>query len=1012
MKQITLIAISMLCFSFTIMAQSTIGGTITDDQGVPLPGVNILEKNTTNGFVSDFDGNYTITVGGNATLVFSYVGFKTQEVAVNNRSNINIILLEDNEQLDEVVVIGYGAVKRDKIATSISSVKGEDIVTQVASNPAEALQGRASGVQVLSSGGAPGASPTILIRGVVTGTTNTSPLIVIDGVMQPSGTSLNSVNSQDIESVDILKDAAASAIYGSRASNGVVLITTKRGKEGKAVVNFDFNYGAQQWEKVEMAGAQEYIDIINTRRANDGTAPLYDPNDFGEGTDWWDEVVEDYAPVVNANIRASGGSENIKYSASASFFDQQSNYAKGWYQRVTTRFNVDFKISDKVTLKQDISPRIERWETTQGLLDNVLRIDPLTPVFIPQSEREGRNEFSIHGLPLNLVTNPVNALARHFDDNNFFGIFSNTQLNVKITPSITFSSQIGVNMSSRTRERFEPEYFLGPNRQLEINNYRERKTTNFDYVINNTITFEKTINEKHYFNVLGGILYDSRNWEYVEGFADGLPSNTNVNLRQLNAAQGETVRVEGNDATDNIWSAVFRTIYSFDGKYTLNSSVRVDRASRFAKDKNTGVFPGISFAWDVDSEDWFKSKAINNLRFKIGTGELGNQQIDRNGQFSLVGSGDFVFGGDRVPANFLNRLGNPLLQWETVRDKNVGVDLGLFNNAITLSAEYYEKTSEDLLFDVELPNYTGVPGVVSQNVGSFQSKGFDLNLGYNKNWNDFTLGLNLTVSSNESRAIELAPGNEVLLAQRRSTLGNRDIKRTELGGIVGQFLGYETDGIFQNQTELNSHTSEDGTIIQPNAQVGDLRFVDQNGDGELTDEDLVGIGNPFPDFFTGLNINMKYKRFDMSMQWYGTFGNDVWNSNLEYIYSGTQNLNVLAGTRDVVWSPTNTGARFPRLTELDRNGNYQNPSDLFVEDGSYIRLRNVQLGYNFKVKGFKRCRLYVSGQNLLTITDYSGFDPEVSGGDPSQLSIIDRYGVDYRRNPVSRTYLLGLNLTL
>ncbi|MFD2725164.1 SusC/RagA family TonB-linked outer membrane protein [Hyunsoonleella rubra] len=1018
MKQIALIAISILCFGFTITAQNTVEGTIKDDQGQPLPGVNILEKNTTNGFVSDFDGNYTMSVGDNAILVFSYVGFKTQEVAVNNRSRINVTLETDNAQLDEVVVIGYGAVKRDNIATSMASVKGEDIATQVASNPAEALQGRAAGVQVLSSGGNPGASPQILIRGITTFNGTTNPLIVIDGVLQPDGTSLNAINAQDIQSMDILKDAAASAIYGSRASNGVILITTKRGKAGKTVVNFDFNYGVQNWDKIDLANADEYIQVLNSRYQNDGLAgdnPLLSAYDGVTDTDWWEEVVEDYAPVINANVRASGGSEGLKYAASVSFFDQQSNFSKGWYQRVTGRFNVDFKISDRVTLKQDLSPRVERWENTPGLLNSVLRIDPLTPVFIPQSERVGlrNNEFSIHSLPINLVGHPINAAVRHFDESKFFAMFSNTQLNVKITPSLTFNSQASVNWTSNTREQFEPEYFLGPNRQLEINNYTERKTTSFDYVINNTITFDKTILDKHYFNVMGGILWDSTNRDWIEGFADGLPSNTKPELRELRAAQGETVRVDSDKIVQNLWSGIFRVIYSFDNRFTLNSSVRVDQSSRFPKNNRTAIFPSASLAWDVDSENWFKSETINNLRFKVGVGEVGNQVIPATGRFFSIGSDSYVLGGQRVLSNFLSQFGNEDLKWETVRDKNIGVELGLFNNTITFSAEYYEKTSVDLLFPVELPNYTGVPGNVWQNVGSFESKGIDIALGYNKTWNDFTLGLNLTLSTNETKAVELAPGNEVLLGLRREALGNQYGKQTVLGDPVGLFKGYQTDGIFQNQTELNAHTSEDGTIIQPNAQVGDLRFVDQDGDGRLTvDGDYVTTGNPFPDFFGGFNINMGYKRFDLSMQWYGTYGNDVYNAGLEYNRAGTQNLNVLAGTINEVWMPSNTGARFPRLTDQDPNGNYKSPSDLFIEDGSYLRLRNIQLGYNFNLKGFQKCRLYVSGQNLITITDYSGFDPEVSGQATGDNNIINQFGVDFGRSPVAKMYLLGLNLTL
>lgn len=1007
MKQIVLILTCFLCVSFTVAAQNNVTGTIIDDQGIPLPGVNIIEKNTTNGFVSDFDGNYTLSVNNNAVLIFSYLGFKTQEVSVNGRSNINITLITDNSQLNEVVVIGYGAVKRDKVATSMVTIDGEDIATQVASNPAEALQGKAAGVQVLSSGGSPGASPRILIRGITTANGTTNPLIVIDGVLQPNGTSLNAVNAQDVASFEILKDASASAIYGSRASNGVVLITTKRGKSGKATVSVDMNYGVQGWDKIESAGAQEYIRIQNARRTNDGNVPLFNADDFGEGTDWWDEVVDNFAPIVNANVRASGGSDDIKYSGSLGIFDQKANYSKGFYQRINGRFNVDFKISDKVNIKQDLSPRLERWENTPNLLFNSLRIDPLTSVFIPQSEREGRNEFSIFDESQNLVPNPVGQLARQFNENQFFAFFSNTQLNYKINSDFTFSTQFGLNISTQTSSTFNPEYFIGPTQQQEINDLTKTVTNNFDYVLNNTITFDKTINEKHYLNLLAGVLFDSETFDNLQGFRDGIPSNTNVNLRQLNAGEGETIRAFGRKETNNILSGVFRTIYSFDNKYFVNGSVRVDQSSRFAKGNRTGIFSSMALAWDIDSEDFFNSETINNLRLKIGAGEVGNQVINRNGQFSSVGSGDFVFGGERVVANFLGRFGNPNLQWETVKDQNFGIQMGLFNNAITIDAEYYVKTSEDLLFNVETPNFTGIPGVVAQNVGSFESKGIDITLGYNKTWDDFTLGLNLTVSTNESRAVELAPGNEIILGQQRARLGNRSIKITELGETVGLFQGFETSGIFQNQTELNSHTSEDGTIIQPNAQVGDLRFVDQNNDGVLNDDDLTTIGNPFPDFYGGLNVNMGYKKFDFSMQWYATVGNDVFNVNTEYITAGTQGLNTFAGLENQVWTPENTGAKYPRLTDNDRNGNYQNPSDLFIEDGSYLRLRNIQLGYNFSLKGISKCRLYLAGQNLITITDYSGFDPEVSSG-----GIINGLGVDTSGNPVAKTYLLGLNLTL
>lgn len=1012
MKQIFILLIAAICFSFSGTAQNIVSGTIIDDQGLPIPGVNILEKNTTNGYVSDFDGNFTMTVKDNAILVFSYIGYKTQEIAVNGKTTIPVKMITDNAELDEVVVIGYGAVSRDKITSSIATIKADEIAKVVASNPAEALQGKAAGVQVLSNGGAPGAAPRILIRGVTTFNGSTQPLLVLDGVLLPASTSLNFINPLDIESIQVLKDAAASAIYGSRASNGVLLITTKRGKTGKAKISLSASYGVQNTEKFETADAQEYIQVFNTRRLNDDPnadpSTLINPEDFGEGTDWWDEVIENNSPITNINLRASGGSENIKYSGSLSYFDQKSNVGVGSFERINGRFNTDFKISDKLSLKQDFSARIQYVVPTPGVLFNALRIDPTTDVFIPFSERVDRNEFSIFDRSTNLVPNPVGQLARSFANQDFNEFFTNTQLDYKIIPNFKFTTQFGLTLSTFRQKAFNPQFFIDTQEQNEVNQISERIDQSLGYVFNNTITFDKTILDKHYLNITGGILYDSEQTSFVSASRDGLPSDTDPNLRQITAATGETIQVGGNEGTDNILSGIFRTIYAYDNRYFFTGSVRVDESSRFAEGNRTGIFSSASFAWDVDSEKFFKSDVINNLRFKVAAGEVGNQNINRNGQFFSVGNDNFVFGSERVRGNILSRFGNPDLRWETVKDKNFGVDLGILNNTFTLSAEYYIKTSEDLLFDVNLPNFTGIPGRVAQNVGSFESRGFDLQLGYNKQIKDFSIGVDVTLSTNESRAVDLAPGNEVLFGASRARLGGSFVKITELDEIIGLFQGFKTNGIFQNQTELNSHTTEDGTLIQPDAQVGDLRFVDQNNDGNLNDDDVVTIGNPFPDFYGNVNVNLRYKKVDFSMQWYASVGNDVYNGNREYIISGTQGLNVQAGLIDQVWSPTNTNAEFPRLTNLDPNGNYRRVSDLFIEDGSYLRLRNIQLGYSLDIKGFNQFRVFVSGQNLLTFTKYTGFDPEVSSGN----NVINQFGLDFGRTPVARTVLLGLNLTL
>jgi TonB-dependent starch-binding outer membrane protein SusC len=1006
MKRFLILYLIIFIYVPGAFAQGIVSGVIVDEEGASLPGVNIFEKGTSsNGTVSDAQGKYSISAEPGATLVFSFIGFKSQEAVVTDQPLVNVTMISDIALLGEIVVIGYGDVRKDQVTSSISTVKGEELTRISASNPAESLQGKAAGVQVISSGGNPGASPQILIRGITTNN-GSQPLIVVDGVLLPSGTSLNFLNSADIENLQILKDASATAIYGSRASNGVVLVTTKRGKAGKTSINVDASYGVQRLEKIKMANAGEYIQVVNLRRTNDGDAPQYDPTNFTSSTDWWDETIENYAPISNYNIGVAGGNDKIKYAGSVSYFRQESNYEKGWYERITGRFNLDFQISDKVTIKQDLSPRFENYENTPGALFNILRIDPLTEVYLPQSEREGRNIFSIYEPSNNLVPNPVASIARIFNETRFFGFFSNTQLLYEITPDLTFTSQVGLNISTSRSDVFNPQYFLNVNQQQVINNVSRRTNEDFGYVINNTLNYKKTIG-KHYVSALGGFLFDSQRFNYLDGFREGVPNNENPNLRYLDAATGVGLTVNGNESVDNIFSVIGRVMYNFDQRYYFTGSLRVDESSRFPKNNRRGTFSSVSVAWDIDSESFFNVSFINNLRLKLGYGEVGNQNISRTGQFFSVGSENYVFNGNRVVTNFLSQFGNPNLQWETLKDQNIGIEASLFSNKLNFSIEYYKKTSEDLLFNVELPNYTGIPGLVAQNVGSFESQGIDIALGYNTKIGDFSLGLDMTMSTNQSRAKRLAPGNEQLFGQKREDLGNRFIKITEQDELVGLFYGFQTEGIFQNQTEINSHSSERGTLLQPNAKPGDLRFSDVTGDGVLNDDDLTTIGNPFPDFYGGITANAGYKRFDFSMQWYGTFGNDVFNYPTTFLYSGVQDVNVAAGALDKVWSPENSNAKYPRLTRQDRNGNYLRPSNLFIEDGSYLRLRNIQLGYNFKLRGFQKLRVYGSAQNLITLTSYSGFDPEVQAGG----NTINDFGVDYARNPVARTYLLGLNIT-
>ncbi len=1014
------IFIALLLVAPAYAQQQTVSGVITSSEdGELLPGVNILERGTVNGTVTDVNGKFQLNAGGNAVLIVSMIGFVTEEIEVANRSVIDISLTPDITRLQEIVVIGYGESSKKSISSSIVSVDGEDLTRMVTGNVSETLQGRVAGVQVISGGGAPGAAPRVLIRGVVTGRGGgTDPLIVVDGIPLPTGSNLNFLNPNDIKDMQILKDASASSIYGSRGSNGVILITTKRGSAGQTgTIQFDGSYGLMNFQEIPSANATEYANVVNQRRINDGDIPLYEnPGEFGEGTNWWNEVIRDYAPIQNYNLSINGGKEDLLFAGSLSLFDQESNYYdQGWWKRITGRFNIDYHINDKLKFQQDLSPRYEHWETTPNQLWNMLRIDPITDVFIPTDERVGRNEFSIYARSRNAVPNPVAAVARQFDETRFFGLFSNTAFEYKPINGLTLRTQFGINFTSQRRDVFRPEFDIDPNEQRLVNDVRRRFDSRFDWVWNNTVTYQKVIGD-HSITAMAGVVAEEFRNNLVQAHREDVPG-LKPELRYVDAATGTILDrhpffteqgVRGTETVRTLFSYLGRVMYDFKGRYFLTAAVRRDASSTFPENNRWGTFPSVSAAWDIAAEDFFSPAFVGSLKLKAGYGQIGNQNVPADGRFFAVDDRFYVFGGERVVTNFLAQFGNEELKWETVEDINIGLEGELWDSRLGFSVERYVKNSRDLLFPVELPNYTGVPGLVWQNIGSFESKGWDIALNYGDNIRDFTYNVGVTVTTNESIVDEIAPGNDQILLTKREDLGNRFLKIMEVGSVTGAFYGFKTDGIFRSQTEINSHTTNDGTLIQPNAQPGDIRFVDQNGDGQINDEgDLTILGNPFPDFTAGVNIDLGYKNWDLSMQWYGNFGNEVINYTRIFRLSGVQDVNVAEGLFSDAWSETNPDSDIPRLTNLDQNGNFQVPSDFLIEDGTFVRLKNIQVGYTLPLKSIQRLRFYISAQNLLTFTEYTGFDPEViQGGD-----IISGYGIDFGSYPLSRTLLLGLNVT-
>ena len=1004
-KYLILLALTMLS-TIALLAQNSTKGQVVSEEG-PLPGVTILEQGTTNGTITNVEGEFKINLSDeNAVLMISYVGFQRKLIPYNGQSDLGEIQLEvDNTNLEEVVVIGYGTAKKKEISSSIATVEAKDLTRMTVGNVSESLQGLASGVQVVNAGGSPGSAPQILIRGVVSNS-GTAPLIVVDGIPLPEGSNLNFLNPSDIKEMQILKDGSAASIYGTRASNGVILITTLRGKQGKASITGSGSFGLKELTKPSLAGAEEYAMVMNERQTNDGQPEIWDLANLIHDTDWWEEVYKDFAVVQNYNLQINGGSDKMNYLASMAYFRDDSHLKKGYYERITGRFNIDYSVNDHLFIQQDFNPRYEHWENTPNLFSSVITIDPLTPVFVPFDERDGRNEFSIYARSNNTVWNPVGAVARDFNKSYFFGLFTNTNVTYEITNGLSVSSRFGLNISQNRNDVFNPKFRIFPSQEERFeSSVSSGFTHRFGYVWNNLINYEKFFGN-HSFSATAGIVFERNQINWLSGSRTDVILN-DPKFRFLNATTGDGITANGNEGANSLQSYIGRIRYSYDDRYFILGSYRRDGSSRFPKTNKWANFFSASGAWNISNESFFNVPFISNLKLKTGFGQVGNQDIPESAYLFLVDNGDFVLGEneDRVITNYISQFGNPSLQWETVEDINVGIEAALFDNSFTFGIDRYIKKSKGLLFNTSLPLYTGAPSSILQNVGSFESQGWDINLGYNKRIGKFEINANATINTNMSKASELAPGNDRILATSVGGFGNNFLKITELGNVVGLFYGYETDGIFQNQTEINSHSTDNGTLIQPVAQPGDLRFVDQNNDGVIDEADITTIGNPFPDFYSGLNFTLTYKNWDMNMQWYGSFGNDIYNFTRSYRISGVSQQNVQAGLINEVWRENNTDAKYPRLSTTDPNRNFNRSSDLFVEDGSYVRLKNMQIGYSFDLPFVQTLRLYVSGQNLLTFTEYSGFDPEVSGG------IIDGLGLDFGKYPLSRTFLLGLNVS-
>lgn len=994
----------------------TVTGTVTDQNNMPLPGVTVMEKNTSNGIQTDFNGNYSLEVSSaEAVLVFSFVGMRPIERDLNGKNVLNVQMQEDKQSLEEVLVVGYGKQRKADLTSSISTVDSEELKDLPVSGVEQALQGRAAGVTVTSASGLPGGPVSVRIRGIGT-VNNNNPLYVVDGVPAQN---IDYINPSDIESLQVLKDASAAAIYGSRAANGVILITTKSGTEGKPRISFDAYYGlSTPWQDYEPAGRDEYLYMIGAVNGEDSEeyATAKAEYDKGYNTNWWEETIQT-AAVQNYNFNINGGSKNMHYNLSAGYLDQEGPVQSSGYDRLSVRINTDFSLSDKIQIGENlgISNQV-RQNTTNNILQNIQQYDPLVPVLDP--ERDQADPFSRYGnSDITFGSNPLAILARNLGENKELRLFGNVYASYEIIDGLIFKSNFGIDIRRNDTYSFGPTYYFDPSDQNSVASASAGSTSTNGWTWANTINWEKFYGD-HKITALIGTQAEQEQSRWLNGTKFGQPGNEE-RFRYIDAGT-EGDLINGSASEYSLNSYFGRLNYNYKDKYLLAGSLRRDGSSNFAEGQRWGTFPSVSAGWVVSEEyfwsnvnmPWFKS-----LKLRGGWGQLGNQNIPGGAYTSYVEGSiyrRYVLGdGNIVQGYAISNTGNSEIQWETSEQSNIGFEAGLFEGALTLEGEYYNRKTKDMLIAYPVAGTFGAssPWV---NAGSVENNGFELTANYFGQVGDleFQIGGNFSHYNNEVTSLgEGQPYVESIPGARVT-----GTSRTAVGRPIGEFYGWKTDGIFQNQEEINSYSAS-GELIQPNARPGDFRFVDINGDGAITDADKTTIGNPHPDFTYGGNIELDYKNFDLSIFIQGSYGNDLYNVN-KYIISRPIGFdNVEAGAVYKAWTPENASNVNPIMSINDPNNNYRS-SDWYVEDGSYTRIKNVQLGYTLPADvsstlNITSLRIYLAAQNLFTFTSYSGLDPEIGAYSVADTGQRQRLmGVDFFTFPQSRTFQLGLNLKL
>lgn len=1022
MKLFSKVPVVCLIFGFLCLGNTsnafaqdeTVTGTVTDTGGEPLPGASVLVKGSTNGTQTDFDGNYNLSVPSNSTLVFSYIGFKTLEVAVAGKSVVDVVLEEDASELEEVVVIGYGTQKKSDLTGSVAQVASKEIEKYTYSDASQALQGRMAGVSVQSQGGSPGASAVIAIRG--TGTlSDAGPLYVIDGMLTGS---MGSLNPSDIESISVLKDASASAIYGSRAANGVVIITTKKGKRGGLSVDFDTSYGFQSViNTLDWANASEYAEIANRADDNDGSSrkPANDTQfDPSYSSDLYKESLRS-AAVQNTNVRLAGGGENTLFSLSMNYFDQDGIVKYSDFKRYTTRANATFtknrfKLETTLGLTRTVNNPNPYFNKERNILPTIRLKDSNGDWSSSDMEERGIEGATGAFYGQTSIYNELGMAAledRTVTRNTFLG---NLSPSYEIVDGLTYKLNVGLEYYNNNNYTFTPDHpvFLATGVSSGMAELKETNTTYQSWLLENTLNYQKVFG-KHSINLLGGYTEQETNSRSLGVIARGFPSN---DIRVASAAE-EIQNVPSEDITSTIQSYFARLNYVFDDRYLLTATVRRDGSSLFTEDRRWGTFPSMALGWNVSNEKFMEDVSlISDLKFRASYGEIGSNNVSAYAiDPSLNLYSEYILGEaqTRVSGYSITQGVNSNITWETTKTTDIGMELGILDNRLRFTMDYFVKKSEDVLVGLRLPLYTGFGNEVPFNTASVENKGFEFLADYREQlFDDFNLGISANFSLLDNKVTALGDASPII--QGSFTSNTINSTRTDVGHPISSFYGYIVDGIYQTDAEATAANDQVG-----NPSAGDFRFRDLDGDGDIDDDDRTYIGNPTPDLEYGLNISAEYKKFDLNLFFNGVAGNEILNGTK---YRGYFDLegNYFADALNA-WSPTNTSSNIPKNTKADLGFN-RRMSTFYLEPGDYFRLRNAQLGYSFndelleKMK-IKKLRLYVSATNLFTITDYTGYYPEVgrnSRGSTGNNSIFNS-GVDEGTYPTPREFRLGLQVS-